>query len=410
MVLCVLDSDNHAAEQRCNQRKAHDGHQPTTRGCGDVNFSKSIFDYDTEFRLKHSDDLHGGQRWYLYNSGGFQIQVVDEANIAEQYVYDAFGRVTKRTDRSGAVWINTYNSAGRLIEARQPAVDGVTVSTRYTYDTGGNKLTEMDPLNRVQSWTYTTGAEVAIGGGLTPSGEVKTYKNANNRVTSYFYSSAGDLRRVVDPVGYAEEFDYDAIGRRVTHRSIVDATTRITIFSYDRLSRLTATVEPPVTNQITGNTHTRVIGQSYDGNSNPTVTVLSDSTGGDATRTVTNLYDNNDRLWRTSDASGAVTTTTFDETGNPVTVTDALGRIYRTRYNWAQRPDMLELTNYSDPGTTDPVRSITLSTTAYDVFGRSPQAATPSAESLNTPTTRVAIRCLRSCCRSDRSAEPIMTS
>ena len=121
----------------------------------------------------------------------------------------------------------------------------------------------MDPLNRVQSWTYTTGAEVAIGGGLTPSGEVKTYKDAKNRVTSYFYSSAGDLRRVVDPVGYAEEFDYDGIGRRVTHRSIVDATTRITTFSYDRLSRLTATVEPPVTNEITGNTHTVCIGQSY---------------------------------------------------------------------------------------------------------------------------------------------------
>jgi len=56
-------------------------------------------------------------------------------------------------DQAGTRTEYGYDGLGRLTEVRQ-FLDGETLTTSYTYDSQGNKLTQTDAEGRTTRWSY----------------------------------------------------------------------------------------------------------------------------------------------------------------------------------------------------------------------------------------------------------------
>ena len=78
-----------------------------------------------------------------------------------------------------------------------------------------------------------------------------------------------------------------------------------TSYTYNGLSQVVTTTNPPVPNPITSVTHTLVTTNSYNPNGDLNQVVQSDSTGGDTSRTTTYTYNNNDKILTTTVGYGS---------------------------------------------------------------------------------------------------------
>jgi|CXWL01.1.fsa_nt_gi RHS repeat-associated protein len=74
-------------------------------------------------------------------------------------------------------------------------------------------------------------------------GKLLTVQDRNGNTTAYEYNAAGQLTRIVDPVGLATTFSY--IGSRVS--TITDPANRITSLSYDAAGNLIRITDPDAT-------------------------------------------------------------------------------------------------------------------------------------------------------------------
>jgi YD repeat-containing protein len=115
------------------------------------------------------------------------------------YVYDAAGRVRYAINGAGAVTGYLYDAAGRVVET-----DAYTTA-----------ITPSDTLwNQIWNQTWKLGdaalAIAAISTLLGPSPPAQKQINT--------YDNAGRLTKVVDALGYATSYRYDAAGRCSRHR------------------------------------------------------------------------------------------------------------------------------------------------------------------------------------------------
>src|SRR6185437_34167 len=93
---------------------------------------------------------------YSYDARGERIGEVDDAgglNRATGATYDAFGRVTSRTDGNGNTVSYGYDTLGRQISISE-IVQGTARTTRTTYDAYGRTLTQTDAQGNVTAYQY----------------------------------------------------------------------------------------------------------------------------------------------------------------------------------------------------------------------------------------------------------------
>ncbi|WP_307874373.1 DNRLRE domain-containing protein [Frankia nepalensis] len=338
-----------------------------------------------------------GERTFEYNDAGFLQQVVDENGNWTWYDTDDHGNVLGRWAPRDENWVtgetfeyfhgapgdprNDLVTVHRDGRSGSPTDD--TYKTVYDYDALGHLASTTSPPTagfpggRVTSATYTAGTEAAVGGGTMPAGLLASYTDANGRTTTYEYSSAGDLRRDVDPVGLVHDYTYDELGRQLTSKETSDTYPAglTTSYTYSKLSLVATVTEPGVTNPVTNVTHTRVTTNSYDANGNLTQTVVSDATGGDPSRTTTYGYDDNDRPVSTTGAVGtAVEVTsevTYDDNGNVATATAPNGTEVEYTYTARNQVATTTLKDFvDDPVAGSSPRDVLLESRAYDPAGR----------------------------------------
>ena len=129
--------------------------------------------------------------------------------------------------------------------------------------------------------------------------------------------------------------------------------------------------DPPVTDHVTGGTHTAQTTNAYDADGNLTSVTVADTTGGDASRTTSYTFNAHDEMASKTDALGNKTTFTYDAYGNQVTQTDAAGNTTSYAYDADGHLLTVTLLGYTgDPANPSPATDLVEQSRAYDPDGR----------------------------------------
>ena len=180
-----------------------------------VNFT---YEQTGSFRLKTVVDASGNTTTFNYNVNNIQTDVV-ALGLTTSYFYD---------------------SAKRLTEVRTPALAGGTyIATKYTYDNDGNVATVTDGRNTVTTYQYDANGNLVLSRDALGNTVTYTYNNNNQLLTEsrytapdndgagsnlpsnalttrYVYDAENHLRFLVSPEGRVTEYQYNAVGQRIS--------------------------------------------------------------------------------------------------------------------------------------------------------------------------------------------------
>ena len=345
--------------------------------------------YDKNGNVRFAFDANGMSTEYVYDAQNRKVEektVVSGKQKSTRYVYDDNGNLQKTIDWLGNVRENTLDPLGRIIavsdpyatvqkfeynkDSRQtkayqligaPGSNSYALTT-YAYDKNG-RLTSTTKPHGTTSQTYD-----GVGNVITATdgnGNVTTYEytyanllakvvNAKNETTRYTYDRAGNLlqqfdgenrvtetqynirnlpKKRIDGANLEETLTYDANGQMLTKTDRNGVTTS---YTYDAQSRL-------ISQSATKNDTAQSISYTYDGvgnmlsmtDSTGTTTRTYDEIGRVLTKTVpefgtsTYQYDITTGVFgeyseRTIDPAGNVTERGYDKAGRLVTVRDAV--------------------------------------------------------------------------------------
>jgi len=135
---------------------------------------------------------------------------------------DNNGRISQKTETIDGVtsdYVYTYDPMGRLLTVTK---DGILVEG-YDYDANGTRIEEMNSLRGIveRSFTYSNEDHLLTAGGTTYQYNVDgflTAKTEGANVTTYDYSSRGELLTVTLPDGRFIEYVHDPLGRRIAKK------------------------------------------------------------------------------------------------------------------------------------------------------------------------------------------------
>ena len=301
----------------------------------------------------------------------------------EVYEHDADGNISSITDRTGYVTTFTYTDYGNLQSITRHngagTADDEVTQYRYFQDSFGNddKLQEIrNAEGNITSFTY-AGAAGARGLPDTmtlPLGNVTT-DDPVDYVTTYAYNAAGQVltvdNRASAEQAITESFGYNERGWILTK---TDANDETTTFTYDLLGRIkTRTMPDP---DGTGGNPAPMISYVYD----PMGNLLS-STFATASpqQVISYVYNSMNRPVRIVNADGTYRTWLYDQLGNVISETDALGHVTKNLYHELDRQDFtiladgrVAITEYDVDGrvvaVTDPLGNVTRF--EYNTLGR----------------------------------------
>jgi RHS repeat-associated protein len=244
--------------------------------------SKLTYAYDTAHRLLRTADLFGN---------------------ATTYTLDGLGdvKVTKVTNPSGTLTrqhSGVFDALGRVLQD----IGGVGQTTKYTYDSDGNKLSITDPDGNVTQQSF------------DPLNRLSTMTDpAPGKLTTYTYDQHDRILTVTDPNTNTTSNIYDGFGDKIQG---VSPDTKTTVNHYDGDSNLT---------QAT-NASGAIAKYTYDAIDR----VLTTTYPKDASENVVYTYDQPSHgfsighLTGLKDAAGTLSRT-YDERGNTLTDTRVNG-------------------------------------------------------------------------------------
>lgn len=258
-----------------------------------------------------------------YDENGNAVRTTDALGRATEYVYDANNRVTDIIDATGIALVESDSQyyqdlrtgMGYAALVANLAATDVTAlkaahTTSYVYDSVGNRVQVVNALGYDSTSYYNLNGEVthvvnALGNAMAFSYDANgnqisatSYKltvvkpadlsvlptfsdNVEDQITRFAYDGVNRVTRTINAEGYVVDTAYDAAGNVKSNTSFATAVI------YDAGASLNK-------QQITLNENDRLV--SYG-------------------------YDNTNRLVQTADAEGYVTTYTYDALGNQLTVT-----------------------------------------------------------------------------------------
>lgn len=291
----------------------------------------------TEFSYDYRGNLSKNTAYATVNSSG--VGVLDAATDITEYVYSEYGQLLQAIAVRGATRTTKTTLSSMVYDGmgRQTSVinSGVTLTTTYA----GVNITVANSATGLSVVSTTDSA-----GRLT---SVTSTGDSTNRVSKYYYDTAGRLRMSTDPTGARSYLFYDAAGRI---NAKVNALGAATVYTYDADGRvLTETQHANTTNTSTwfngtavtqatlvvGVSGTAGINLAIDAANDRKTTYTYDAAGRLATTTIdgatsiTNTYDGASRLVKTTQGS-RITKFYYDMDGRQVGVLDA--ERYLTQY------------------------------------------------------------------------------
>jgi YD repeat-containing protein len=313
---------------------------------------------------------------YSYNSRGLIAQIKYQHyttsgavnHYYESFEYDGLGDKTKFTDRNGNIYDYQYDTSGRLILERKPAVDVVTavsatattlqslrIETAYYYD-GLDRLLVVYEAQNVPGQARTT--EHIYD---SSSREITTiYRDAGvwngaatvvqNILATKTYDARGNVIQEVDALGGRTQYYYDALNRRI---AAVDAENYLRTYKYDAVGNLieertygakltnaqvVAGAVPSTTAMDSANNY-RIMRYTYDARNHCIASatgavlqfdLLSNLHTGAITQQF--IYDATGRIIRQIDGNGNITHHFYNAAGDEVLAINALGYAVANEY------------------------------------------------------------------------------
>lgn len=343
------------------------------------------YEYDplnSNRQIAYIDGL-GHKTSYGYDTSGYLYTTTDPDGNVTTIGHDPRGNVVSTTtcqDRSASKCSTVYqtyypddtstslttadprnNQVESVSDGRSSAASDATYKTTYTYDTSGDVTQVTTPpvagfsSGRTTTVTYSDGTSTyaATDGGNVPKGFPVKIVSPGGSAQLIGYDHEGNVTTTKNADLLGTQYAYDLLGRVTSKTETSNSYPNglVTTYAYELENRVTTETDPTITDQVTGAVHTAQTVTAYDDDGNVTEQDVRDTTGGDATRSVKNVYNLLGQLTSTTDAAGGTTPYTYDLFGNKATQTDADGNQTTYAYN----PDGNLLTTTLDGYTGDPV-------------------------------------------------------
>ncbi len=239
----------------------------------------------------------------IYDGRNNLVRSIDALNFTNQFSYDSSNRLSQSVDARGKINSFGYNTKHQLTGMTNGAGDWKT----FVYSTTDGTLTSQSDPGGTSSFTYDTWGQlktVISSGSLgtnsflnSANGDVLSYTNARNFVTSFEYNARRQVTNTIAPTNIITKIAFDAVGNAV---SATDARSFVVSNLWSATQKQLATIYP-VTAQ--------------------------------GTPIVTNIYDNRDWVLRTLNPLQQPTLYTNDIAGRVTSVTDPLLRTSRAVYD-----------------------------------------------------------------------------
>jgi len=234
----------------------------------------TTFEYDANDQL--GKITYPQNRWltYAYNTAGQRATMTNQLGHVLTYHYDVVGRLESITDEDNSEIVHYYyDLAGRM----ERKVLGNGVYTVYVYD----------PAGRIQNLTNYKSDGVILSGFAyiydsrgrrismtTTYGDPDDLRNTHEGQWLYEYDDLGQLTAWTDPTGRRVEYQYDALGNRITETDngvVTSYTTNAlnqytqrgdTTYQYDKDGNLIQEISPSGTTTYTYNDENKLVAVS----------------------------------------------------------------------------------------------------------------------------------------------------
>jgi len=358
----------------------------------------TLYAYDLDNRLIATTDAMGSVTQYQYDALGNQTQITDANGGIQHNTFDVAGRLLSTLSAGGILTVNTYDIRGNILSTTQSFADGSDArTTRYTYDVLDRKTAITDGegfTTSIQYDLFGNQTHITIGQYLVaandPSFDASKAARAHAESNTFTYDADNRMLSMIDGEGNVTAFTYDAIGNRTSKTEAANTQPRTTTYQYDLANHLVEvdTPEGGVTHYAYSSAGDKTdewidrgdstIHRSftYDGNGRMTSMTVDPNGGGygynygygecggygsygvttrydyDAVgnlleteyavygsgyHTTTSEYDLNNRKTADIDGEGNRTTYAYDNLGNRILVTDALGNAAHYYYDDSHR-------------------------------------------------------------------------
>ncbi len=250
-------------------------------------------------------------------AGGFRMTTTDQI----VYEFDTVGRLVSKKDRNTNGFSLAYDGNGRLATVTDDTANTATFSYNASNLVSGVALSD----GRATGYGYT-------------SGRLTSFTDVRGKSWSYTYDSGGRLATIVDPLSHTQVTNvYDGTSGRVVSQT--DATNKTTLFAWDAGTQ-TATVTDPNSHVWKDVYADNVLLKRIDGATNATEFTHDgdlNATGvksplNETTSMTFDLEGNMLTATAPSSLGGAQKVFTYNASNDPLTVTDARGKVTAYTY------------------------------------------------------------------------------
>ncbi|GAB3339290.1 hypothetical protein GCM10027359_16390 [Marilutibacter aestuarii] len=211
-------------------------------------WSLATITYDENGNRDTTVDSRGNITDYDYDSHGHLLQKIEAKGQASSrtttYGWDEINnRMTRRTVLGDSEELLGYTADGRLSSIAVKNLSSVGVSnqvrtTTYSYTKHANGMPASMTIDGPMADDDVTYA-------FSASGDLTSVRNGLGHTTMYSgYNALGQVGKVVSPNGAINEYTYDARGRRITTKFLVNGEAQTTSYTYDGAGRLVAVTSP----------------------------------------------------------------------------------------------------------------------------------------------------------------------
>lgn len=277
----------------------------------------TLFEFDQRGNVTQITNPLGGVQEFAYDSVGRLISSENEADEATGFGYDPNGNLTRTQFPEGNAIEAEYN--GR----NQPSLlrDGALYETELTYDANGNLFERVDADGIITRYGYNAlDQQTSVTENYAAPGAVTGEQNVT---TTFEYSLAGDLTKVIDANNAEFTFAYDG-AHRLVHETNPEGEIG---YTYDDVGNLTETLD--------ANQHAWA--NTYDFLNR--LTSMTNPEGHSASF----VYDQANNRIEATDPRQFTTYTEYDALNRPVSVTDPMG--YVTQMSYDALGNLLALTD-----------------------------------------------------------------